>query len=63
MPLNPEDAHKTAFKMRWGIYEFLFMPFDVLNAPTQFMNMMNDLLGDYLVLLNMDLWFSIAFHP
>ena len=24
------------------------MPFELTNAPTQFMNMMNDLLGDYL---------------
>ena len=24
------------------------MPFGITNAPTQFMNMMNDLLGDYL---------------
>ena len=48
MPVKPEDVHKTAFKTRWGLYEFLVMPFGVTNAPAQFMNMMNDLLGDYL---------------
>ena len=42
------DVHKTAFKMRWGLYEFLVIPFGVTNAPAQFMNMMNDLLGEYL---------------
>ena len=43
-----EDVHKIAFKMRWGLYEFLIMPFGVTNAPAQFMNMTNDLLGEYL---------------
>ena len=49
MLVKPEDVHKTAFKMRWGLYEFLVMSFGVTNASTQFMNMMNDLLGEYLV--------------
>ena len=31
-----------------GLYKFLVMPFSVTNTPTQFMNMMNDLVGDYL---------------
>ena len=48
MPVKPEDIHKTAFKTRWGLYEFLVMPFGVTNAPAQFMNMMNDVLDDYL---------------
>ena len=48
MPVKPGDVHKTAFKMRWGLYEFLVMPFGVTNAPAQFMNMMNALLGEYL---------------
>ena len=37
-----------AFKMRWGLYEFLLMLFGVTNAPAQFMNMMNALLGEFL---------------
>ena len=48
MPVKPGDVHKTAFKTRWGLYEFLVMPFGVTNAPAQFMNMMNALLGEYL---------------
>ena len=42
------DVHKTAFKTRWGLYEFLVMPFGVPMPLVQFMNMMNDLLGEYL---------------
>ena len=48
MLVKPEDVHKTAFKMRWGLYECLVMPFGVTNAPAQFMFMMNDLLSEYL---------------
>ena len=46
--VKPKDIHKTAFKTRWGLYEFWVMPFGSTNAPTQFMNMMNALLGEYL---------------
>ena len=48
MPVKPGDVHKTAFKTRWGLYEFLVMPFGVTNAPAQFINMMNALLGESL---------------
>ena len=46
--VRPGDVQKTAFKMRWGLFEYLVMPFGLTNAPAQFMNMMNNLLGDYL---------------
>ena len=48
MPVKPGDVHKQAFKRRCGLYEFLVMPFGVTNAPAQFMNMMNELLGEFL---------------
>ena len=48
IPVQEGDVQKTAFKTRWGLYEYLVMPFGVTNAPAQFMNMMNDLLGEYL---------------
>ena len=48
MPVRPEDVPKTAFKTRWGLCKFLVLPFGVTNAPAQFMNMMNDLLADFL---------------
>ena len=48
IPVREGDVQKTAFKTRWGLYEYMVMPFGVTNAPAQFMNMMNDLLGEYL---------------
>ena len=48
MPIKPEDIHKTVFKMRWGLYEFLVLSFGVTNSLAKFMHMMNDLLGEYL---------------
>ena len=48
IPVRERDIQKTAFKTRWGLYEYLVMPFGVTNALAQFMNMMKDLLGEYL---------------
>ena len=47
IPVTLGDIPKTAFKTRWGLYEVLVMHFGVTNAPTQFVNMINDLLGEY----------------
>ena len=56
MPVKLGDVHKTTFKMRWGLYEFLVVPFGVTNDPAQFMNMMNALLGECLTNSS---WFSL----
>ena len=48
MLVKPQDVHKIVFKTRWGLYEFLVIPFGIANVLVQFMNMMNDLLGEYL---------------
>ena len=48
IPVREQDVQKTAFKTRWGLYEYLVMPFGLTNAPAQFMQMMNELLHEHL---------------
>ena len=43
-----EDVHKTAFRTRYGHYEFTVMPFGLCNAPATFQRMMNDILREHL---------------
>jgi hypothetical protein len=36
-----EDIPKTAFSMRYGLYEYLVMSFGLTNTPAYFMYLMN----------------------
>ena len=46
--VKDEDIEKTAFRMRYGHYEYSAMPFGVTNAPRVFMEYMNRIFNNYL---------------
>ena len=46
--IKNEYIHKKTFRIRYGHYEFVVVPFGLTNAPTTFMCLMNSVFSKYL---------------
>ena len=46
--IAPEDVEKTAFRTRYGSFEYLVLPMGLCNSPSTFMQLMNDTFRDVL---------------
>ncbi len=48
MRIQEGDEWKTTFRIHYGHFEYVIMPFGLTSAPVVFQHMMNDVLCEYL---------------
>ncbi|MBW0559874.1 hypothetical protein O181_099589 [Austropuccinia psidii MF-1] len=48
LTIKEGDEHLTAFRTKYGSYEYLVMPSDLTNAPSSLQNLVNDIIADFL---------------
>lgn len=53
LKIKEKDVRKTMFKTRYGHYEFVVMPFELTNAPTTSIELMNRVFKEYLETLSL----------
>lgn len=46
--MHPDDIAKTTFRTHQGHYEFLVMLFGLMNTPSTFQALMNEVLKSYI---------------
>ncbi|MBW0512279.1 hypothetical protein O181_051994 [Austropuccinia psidii MF-1] len=46
--IKEDDEHLTAFRTKYGSYEYLVMPFGLTNSPASFQNLVNNIFQDLL---------------
>eukprot|EP00253_Pinus_taeda_P013311 PITA_13311 len=47
VPIERSDVWNTSFKAKEGLFEWLVMPFGLMNDPTTFMRLMDDILQPF----------------
>eukprot|EP00253_Pinus_taeda_P005075 PITA_05075 len=47
VPIKPSNVWKTTFKAKEDLFQWLVMPFGLMNAPATFMKLMDDILQPF----------------